>query len=98
MVSLAHVRVAPTAYSVARSRALSDIPFSKEIAIWLEKEIGDPKRIVSDAYKPRRVITIEARYKLIDKLIKKIILVKCLNLLVGYFQEGIFLLKIKPLT
>lgn len=81
-------RVAPTAYSVARSRALSDIPFAKEIVKWMEKELSGEKRIVSDAYEPKRVVTIEARYKLLDKLILENNKGQVLELACGLLPRG----------
>jgi len=88
MVKRSHTRVAPTAYSVARSRALSDIPFAPEIAKWLEKDLRDKKRIVSDAFKPKQVVTIEARYKLLDKLVLENCSGQVLELAAGLLPRG----------
>jgi O-methyltransferase involved in polyketide biosynthesis len=89
-------RVASTAYSVARSRALSDIPFAKEISEWMEKELGENK-IVSDAFKPKRVVTIEARYKLLNKLILQHNKGQVLELASGLLPRG-YLLSKKGIT
>ncbi|MFA6269223.1 MAG: hypothetical protein WCW13_02190 [archaeon] len=88
MTKSSHLRVAPTAYSVARSRALSDIPFAKEIAQWMGKELGDEERIVYDAYEPKQVVTLEARYKLIDKLILQHNPTQVLELACGLLPRG----------
>jgi len=81
-------RVASTAYSVARSRALSDIPFAKKIAKWMGEELNDENRVVSDAFEPKRVITIEARYKLLDKLILQYNKGQVLELACGLLPRG----------
>jgi O-methyltransferase involved in polyketide biosynthesis len=79
--------IGPTAYSVARSRALSDIPLAKEIADWATEKVVFRKDN-PDSVLPRKVLNIEARYKLIDKVISKYNPVQILELASGLLPRG----------
>jgi O-methyltransferase involved in polyketide biosynthesis len=79
--------IIPTAFSVARSRAFSDIPFSKETATWLEEKVKlfDPKvsgRAIGKA------VTLEARYKLINKILLQHNNPQILELACGLLPRG----------
>ena len=88
--------ISPTAYSVARSRALSDIPLSKEIADWAMEHVVIRKDN-PEAFLPRRVLNVEARYKLIDKVIASHNPTQILELASGLLPRG-YLLATKGVT
>ena len=66
-----HTRVAPTAWGVSYLRTFSDIPFSQEFFDILNKHIqaqGEPD-IATKASRDHLAPQLEARYKLVEKLI-----------------------------
>jgi len=82
-----YTNISPTAYSVARSRAQTNIPLSKEIADWAMEHVV-LRKDNPDAYLVRRVLNVEARYKLIDKVISSHNPTQILELASGLLPRG----------
>lgn len=76
--------VIPTAILSAYPRTLTDIPYSQEVFNELKKEPYSPK-LINDGLAPE----IEARYKLLDKLLKKSGINQVLELASGYSTRGL---------
>jgi O-methyltransferase involved in polyketide biosynthesis len=77
-------KVAPTAWLVAYRRTLSDIPLGGDIFGLLEKpDISD------DLLRPRSAPQFEARYKLVNKLLKKSNTKQVLELASGLSPRGL---------
>lgn len=83
-----NVDIAPTACLVAWARALSDIPYALEIAKEIEKL---SKTKADDEYAKSRAVTIEARYKLINKLLLENKETQVLELASGLLPRGLLL-------
>ncbi len=88
MPKKSHIKVAPTAYSVARARGVSDIPFAKKIAKWLGKELSKQKGFVSYPIGSKLTVTVEARYKLINKIVLRHNPAQILELACGLLPRG----------
>lgn len=74
--------VIPTAILSAYPRTLTDIPYSQEVFNELKKEPHSPKLI-------KLAPEIEARYKLLDKLLKESGINQVLELASGYSTRGL---------
>lgn len=83
--------IIPTAITVAYPRTLTDIPYSKEIFSYLKNKI----EVIPYIHDDKLAIEIEARYKLIDKLLKKSNINQILELAAGYSQRGLIFTKDK---
>lgn len=77
--------IIPTAITVAYPRIFTDIPYSNEIFDYLNKEITTKPYISKDILS----IELEARYKLIDRLLKNTKIKQILELAAGYSQRGL---------
>ena len=76
--------VSPTAVLTAFPRTFTDIPYSKEIYKWLNKNCKE-EVILNELLAPE----LEARYKLIDRLIDKTNITQVLELASGYSSRGL---------
>jgi O-methyltransferase involved in polyketide biosynthesis len=77
--------IVPTAITVAYPRIFTDIPYSKEIFNYLKNKIEVEPYIPKDIL----AIELEARYKLIDRLLKNTKIKQILELAAGYSQRGL---------
>lgn len=88
-----HTKVAPTAWGVAYLRTLSDVPFATEMFDALEADLAETGQ-PSPAWNGDRdylAPQLEARYKLIDKLIKAAGNRQILELAAGIATHGMAL-------
>ena len=76
--------VSDTAIRTAYARTFSDIPYSKETYEWLRKNCSE-EVILNKLLAPE----MEARYKLIDKLLKETGITQILELASGYSSRGL---------
>ncbi len=76
--------VSNTALLTSYSRSFSDIPYEKEIYDWLSKNCNGEFK-----FNKLRAPEMEARYKLIDQLIKKVDIPQILELASGYSSRGL---------
>lgn len=79
-----YTSIIPTAILTAYPRILTDIPYSKEIFNELNKE-DISKDLLIDKLAPE----LEARYKLVDRLIKKTSITQIFELASGYSTRGL---------
>ena len=79
-----YTSIIPTAILTAYPRILTDIPYSKEIFNELNKE-----DISKDFLIDRLAPELEARYKLVDRLIKKTGITQIFELASGYSARGL---------
>lgn len=79
-------RITPTAFGVTKLRAYSDIPYAEAVL----KEIqGMPEVDDQIVYPPERAPQIEARYKLVDRMIAKSQVRQILELASGLTMRGL---------
>lgn len=76
--------ISPTAIITSYPRVFTDIPYEKEIYNWLSKNCND-KVNLNKLLAPE----IEARYKLINKLLEKQNITQVLELASGYSSRGL---------
>ena len=76
--------ISPTAILTSYPRTFTDIPYEKEIYNWLNKNCNKDVNL-NKLLAPE----IEARYKLIDKLINKSNINQVLELAAGYSSRGL---------
>lgn len=76
--------ISPTAILTSYPRIFTDIPYEKEIYDWLSKNCNDEVKL-NKLLAPE----IEARYKLTNKLIKKLGIFQVLELAAGYSSRGL---------
>ncbi len=90
----AYVRISPTAWLVAYQRTLSDIPLSKEIfdelaeiakQTWPASKIEELERLKN----PGMPVIWEARYKLVNRLLKEQRVDQILELAAGFSPRGL---------
>jgi len=81
--------IIPTAITVLYPRIFTDIPYSNEIYTYLKNNIE------VEVYLPKDILAIEleARYKLMDRLIKGSNIKQVLELAAGYSQRGLIFSK-----
>lgn len=93
-----HSKVAPTAYGVAYLRTFSDIPLTGEIFDALGGHMQDTGQTYTPgtASKDRLAPQLEARYKLVDKLISSSGATQILELASGIAPRGINLSSANP--
>lgn len=79
-----YIDISPTAIVTSYPRIFTDIPYEKEIFNWLEKncltEVALYKNLAPE---------IEARYKLINKILNKSYIKQVLELAAGYSSRGL---------
>lgn len=80
--------ISPTAIVTSYPRTFTDIPYEKEIYSWLEKNCNCNVALYKDL-----APEIEARYKLINKLLKKYPINQILELAAGYSSRGLIYAK-----
>ncbi|MDO8266078.1 MAG: class I SAM-dependent methyltransferase [Candidatus Saccharibacteria bacterium] len=93
-----HTRVAPTAWGVSYLRTFSDIPFSQEFFDVLNKHIqsqGEPD-IATKASRDQLAPQLEARYKLVEKLILESGNTQVVELAAGVATHGLNLSGLNP--
>jgi len=76
--------ISPTAIVTSYPRTFTDIPYEKEIYSWLEKNCSSNVALYKDL-----APEIEARYKLINKLLDKYKIKQVLELAAGYSSCGL---------
>ena len=81
--------IIPTAITVLYPRIFTDIPYSNEIFSFLKSQIE------VDSYLPKDILAVEleARYKLMDRLLKKTNIKQVLELAAGYSSRGLIFSK-----
>lgn len=80
--------ISPTAWLVAYRRTFTDIPLCGDIFSELEK-LPRPKELTPELMRPEMAPQFEARYKLIDKLFRKIGIKQVLELASGLSPRGL---------
>lgn len=93
-----HTRVAPTAWGVSYLRTFSDIPFSHEFFYALNAHIQaqGESDIVTRASRDHLAPQLEARYKLVDKLVLEAGTSQIVELASGVATHGINLTRLNP--
>ena len=76
--------ISPTAILTSYPRTFTDIPYEKEIYEWLSKNCNENVKL-NKMLAPE----IEARYKLINKLLDKTNIKQVLELAAGYSSRGL---------
>jgi O-methyltransferase involved in polyketide biosynthesis len=88
-----HEKVSPTAWATAHARTFTDIPYSKEFFDLLEKkrrELG--QQDLSVKMKDTSItLLIEARYKMIDKILRESDSKQILEIASGLCQRGLIM-------
>ena len=86
-----YTSIIPTAYVTAYPRTFTDIPYSNEIFDGLEalRKEGHLPEIEEDQKVDRLAPELEARYKLIDKLLAKAEITQVLELAAGLSTRGL---------
>lgn len=79
----------PTAYLTAYHRSFSDIPFSKEILEYLTQTNGPSP--LGEVLKPGLAPQLEARYKLIDRLVNQAGYSQILEIASGFSPRGMIM-------
>ncbi len=93
-----HTSIAPTAWGVAYLRTFTDIPYAKEIFDALDRRAqaaGEPS-IVTKATRDKLAPQIEARYKLVDRLMAENRSNQILELASGVATRGLSLATDNP--
>lgn len=95
-----YTAIIPTAYLTAYPRTFTDLPYSKEIFEQLEilrQENGDP--VVADELKVEKLAPeIEARYRLVNKLIQQLHPSQILELASGLSTRGMVMVENHDVT
>jgi O-methyltransferase involved in polyketide biosynthesis len=87
---MANERVIPTAWLIAYCRTFTDIPFSIELFEEMERARVDAHETIPDAIKDSRLAPqFEARYKLVNRLIKESQINQVLEIATGLAPRGI---------
>jgi O-methyltransferase involved in polyketide biosynthesis len=93
-----HTRVAPTAWGVAYLRTFTDIPLSQEVFDALDKRLpaaGEPS-VAARGDRDHLAPQLEARYKLVDKLLLAAGTTQIIELAAGVATHGINLTRANP--
>lgn len=82
--------ISPTAWTIAQQRSLTDIPYSQQIFEILEKQLAKDGVVISDEFKsPQIAPQTEARYKLVDYLLRRAKVEQVLEIASGFSPRGL---------
>lgn len=77
--------ISPTAITASYSRTFTDIPYEKEIYEWLNANCKNDRITLNKLWAPE----VEARYKLINKILDDLKFKQVLELAAGYSSRGL---------
>jgi len=88
-----HERISPTAWIVARQRTLTDIPYSQEVFDELQRIMkatrsAEEMKKLEDLFEPEITPFMEARVRLVNRLLKERGAKQILELAAGFSQRG----------
>ena len=88
-----HERISPTAWIVARQRTLTDIPYSRDVfdelqTIMKATRSAEEMKKMEDLFEPEITPFMEARVKLVNRILKERGAKQILELAAGFSQRG----------
>src|SRR3990170_5146832 len=82
--------ISPTAWTIAQQRSLTDIPYSNQIFRVLERQLSQNGVEISEEFRsPQIAPQTEARYKLVDHLLRENGVQQVLEIASGFSPRGL---------